>query len=778
MSELKNSELGGVPKVIIVSQRLDIGGTEKHISRILPELRRRGIDVSLFLLERGGKLESALSDTGISIAGSKFMRSKLRRVLRAEWDLYRHLRRQRPDVVHFFLPESYLIGSIASMLAGVRVRVMSRRSLANYQIKHPILLPFEKWLHGHTNVLLGNSRAVIDELAQECRDRTKIGLIYNGIEISTQIHSDARAQSRRSLGLSDDCFVLTIIANLIGYKGHEDLLQGLALVRDRLPPGWRLLIVGRDDGSGASLKKQASALGLADNILWIGEHLSIDHFFNAADVALLCSHEEGFSNSLIEAMGFGLPVIATAVGGNLDAVIPGETGLLVPAKAPAALAAAIVNLAADPELRSRLGAAAKRRVENLFSLDACVQRYVNLYRGVADANHVTVQSIIDTPIKGRRLEDESYSKPKNRRILHVVPDLGIGGAERVLTQMLTAKGEWANEAVVACLLPGGFYIDQLRAAGIKVAVFNCNNVTGIISSLFEIVRLISSLKPSIVQGWMYYGDFAALVAVLMSHRRKKTRVIWTIRCSNMDLRQYRRRLWGTVQACRIFSSFPDLVIANSTAGIKAHLAIGYRPRRTEIIANGIDVEQFRPDAVSRAAVRNELGISEDVIVIAHVARVDPMKDHHNFIAAMTELPDYRALLIGAGTEELSIANVQSLGVCIDMPRFLAAADFVVSSSAFGEGFSNVIAEGMACGLPAVSTDVGDATLIIGDTGLVVPPQDPHALAVAIRTLASEPLTQKAERSARARARIVENFSLELAVERFAALYRSMTNLNS
>lgn len=762
----------GTRSCLIVSQRLDVGGTEKHITQILPELRRHGIDASLFVFERGGRLEARLSGSGVSIFGPAFTRLSLYQRFRSAWHLFRHLRQHPPDIIHFFLPEPYLIGSVVAALAGIKVRIMSRRSLANYQIRHPLFAPFEKWLHQHTRVLLGNSNAVVEELAQECGDRAKIGLIYNGVERPLPISAEARARFRRDLDLSEHCFVLAIIANLIGYKGHEDLLRGLALVGDQLPQGWRFLIVGRDDGRRAFLEKQAATLGIAEHVLWCGEHEYVDGFFNAADVAILCSHEEGFSNSIIEAMAHGLPVIATAVGGNLDAIVPGETGLLVPVRDPAALGAAIVTLAVSPDFRAQLGAAAKRRVERLFSIEVCVRRYVNLYSGIARVNHIAVQSIIDPPV-GQQSDQGVHCESKGQRILHIIPDLGIGGAERVLTQMLTAKSKPANETVVASLLPDGFYIKKLRAAGIKVEVFDCNNVTGIISSLIGLIRLILRFKPNIVQGWLYYGDLAAFVAVLISLRRKKTRLIWTIRCSNMNLRLYGLRLRVVVKACIAFSSFPDLIVANSMAGIKAHLAAGYRPRRAEVIHNGIDVEEFRPDAVSRAAVRKELGISEDTIVLAHVARIDPMKDHKNFIAAMNELPGYQALMIGANTEKFSIANIQSLGVRTDIPRLLASADFVVSSSAFGEGFSNVIAEGMACGLPAIATNVGDAMPIIGDTGVVVPPEDPHALAAAIRTLASESPTHKAERSAQARARIVENFSLGRAIKRFDDIYNDL-----
>jgi glycosyltransferase involved in cell wall biosynthesis len=221
---------------------------------------------------------------------------------------------------------------------------------------------------------------------------------------------------------------------------------------------------------------------------------------------------------------------------------------------------------------------------------------------------------------------------------------------------------------------------------------------------------------------------------------------------------------------------PDVVTANSAVGLKSHLRLGYRPRRAEMIANGIDVDRFRPDGAARAAVRAELGIAEHAFVLAHVARVDPMKDHKCLQAALMELPEVRALLIGAGTENLPhMPNVLALGRRNEVERFLAAADIVVSSSAFGEGFSNALAEGMACGLPAVATDVGDARTIVGDSGAVVPARNSRALAVAIRVLVQAPAPARAERGARARAHIIENFSMQRTAQHFAELYQSLAS---
>ena len=361
-----------------------------------------------------------------------------------------------------------------------------------------------------------------------------------------------------------------------------------------------------------------------------------------------------------------------------------------------------------------------------------------------------------------------------RKILHVITDLNTGGAETMLVRIATAF-EGIGDNMVVCLLPDGRLTARLRDAGIQVLELNFGSLSGIVKGLAALSRAIRDFRPEIVQGWMYHGDLSALLGLLLSGRRRHTCLCWGIRCSNLDFSQYRLQLRLVVRACALLSSRPDVIIANSVAGMSAHRAIGYRGRREEVIANGVDLDRYRPDAAARRAVRDELGIADDVVLLAHVARVDAMKDHAGLIAAMTDLPQYQALLIGAGTELLSVPhNVHRLGLRADIPRLLAAADFIVSSSAFGEGFSNTLMEGMACGLPAIATDVGDARLILGDTGIIVTPRDPKALASAILALACEERAQYENRSREARARIAENFSLQRVIDKFGAVYNALS----
>lgn len=360
------------------------------------------------------------------------------------------------------------------------------------------------------------------------------------------------------------------------------------------------------------------------------------------------------------------------------------------------------------------------------------------------------------------------------RVMHVITALDIGGAESMLAALATAKTATFERRVVA-LVAGGAHAQRLRRAGVPVDELGFRRGLPNPHQLWRLAQLIRTHKPDVIQSWMYHADLVALLALGISGRRRQTRLAWGIRCSDMDTTQYGPLLRGTIRVCAALSARPDAIVANSQAGLAVHKRRGYAPRRAAVIYNGIDVTRFRPDPVVRAAVRRDLSLGSDERVVAHVARVDPMKDHKSLLAAMDELPNISVLAIGLGTERLpATKNLHRLGRRDDIANLLAASDLIVSSSAFGEGFCNAIAEGMAAGLPAVATDVGDARTIVGDTGLIVPPRDPPALAAAIRQLLiHDSDVARRELGGRARNRIEACFSLDNAVKQFEALWQEL-----
>ena len=362
---------------------------------------------------------------------------------------------------------------------------------------------------------------------------------------------------------------------------------------------------------------------------------------------------------------------------------------------------------------------------------------------------------------------------RDLRVMHVITGLTRGGAESQLATLLRAGAPGMGRAVVVSLLPGGAYRSVIEGAGIPVRDLGAVGGSPSPLALLRLARLIRRCRPHILHAWMYHAQLFATLALAISSRWRDTRLIWGVRCSNMDFTKYDRSLRWVVRACGWLSSRPDAVLFNSEAGIAAHRELGFRPRRSELIDNGIDTGRFRPEPSLRSQARTELGIAPAADLIAHVARVDPMKDHATFLAALGKLAQVEALLIGPDTERLATpANVHALGARNDVERLLAAADLIASTSV-SESFSNALAEGMAAGLPAVATDVGDSARIVGATGRIVPPREPAALAEAIGALLRESKAARAARGAEARRRIESRFSIARAVEAHGALYASL-----
>jgi glycosyltransferase involved in cell wall biosynthesis len=387
---LQKQDQRGKAGILFVTSSLDVGGTEKHLASISGVLRARGWSIAVYCTGGEGPFAEVLRRDGISVIvpprpvrsrpgtlpGGRAVRLPL-----AVFHLMRVLLKGRFAIVHFFLPEAYIVGAPLAFLVRAQVLVMSRRSLNNYQENFPIGGLVERRLHSLMTAVLANSRSVAKQLEGEGVAAPRIGLIYNGVD-ETGVGSAPPTQVRAMLGLEDTALVLVIVANLIPYKGHLDLIEALGRIVGRMPPDWRLLAVGRDEGVGPAIQSQAHALGIAGHVSLLGIRSDIPDLLRASDIGLLASHQEGFSNAIIEGMHAGLPMIVTDVGGNAEAVVDGETGLVVAPRDPAALAEAILRLADDADLRRRFGEAGRLRAEAHFSLEGCVAAYEALYCGL------------------------------------------------------------------------------------------------------------------------------------------------------------------------------------------------------------------------------------------------------------------------------------------------------------------------------------------------------------------------------------------------------------
>jgi glycosyltransferase involved in cell wall biosynthesis len=334
--------------------------------------------------------------------------------------------------------------------------------------------------------------------------------------------------------------------------------------------------------------------------------------------------------------------------------------------------------------------------------------------------------------------------------------------------------------VVVSMTDTGTIGARITAAGVPLATLGMRRGTADLRGLWRLKRLLGRHRPAIVQTWLYHADLLGLVAQRLGWA---PRLVWNIRCTAAVEA-------GLVRAVLARASrLPLAVVVNSRAGRRFHEGLGYHPRRWEYVPNGIDTEIFRPDSAARQRMRSELGIDERAVAIGLAARWHAMKDHATFFAAAAELASRRRnvvlLLAGPGIDEanLDLASTVAkagplpqfrlLGEYRDMPALYSAFDIATLSSAFGEGFPNVLGEAMACGIPCVATDSGDAADILGPTGGVVPPRDPAALAAAWERLMAVGAEARRAVGEAARERVVAHYGLGVMVGCYETIYEDL-----
>lgn len=400
-------------RILILISTLEIGGVEMDLLRNIPKISRDSFEMLVFPFVFPGALAPEMVQQGVRVIGySPGQAEALVKRKRARWKTWlerclgqsiyqglvmcfcttrqifrvaRVIRSERVSAVHCFLPNAYFVGVMAALISNCHYRLMSRVSLNFYMEKHRVLGWLERnFLHRFVTRAIGNSKVILDELRDEGVSPGKLVLLYNGIDFSR--YADARKRRdavRRGYGLPSSRILITLVGNLHGYKGHQDFLEALLQVRDKIPDGWEVWIAGRDESG--NLERYVSWCeenDLGKKVIFLGARSDIPDILSASDIHVHPSHHEGLPNSILEAMAAGLPVIATAVGGIPELITDEENGLLVAPHAPTALAGALIRLLGDAAARERMGHLAASRVAAHFSIEASVRGYEKLYREV------------------------------------------------------------------------------------------------------------------------------------------------------------------------------------------------------------------------------------------------------------------------------------------------------------------------------------------------------------------------------------------------------------
>ncbi|HYP67633.1 MAG TPA: glycosyltransferase [Thiobacillaceae bacterium] len=363
-------------------------------------------------------------------------------------------------------------------------------------------------------------------------------------------------------------------------------------------------------------------------------------------------------------------------------------------------------------------------------------------------------------------------------ILFLVRSLDRGGAERQLVVLAKGLVRRGHTVAVAVFFGGGVFETELTRTGIRVIHLDKKGRWDILPFLSRLALLLRKERPAVLHSYLAVPN---ILASALKSLVPGTRIAWGVRASNMDLSRYDWLARLAYSLERRLAHFADVIIANSHSGKRYAVANGFPEDKIAIVSNGIDTEYFRFDPAGRRQVRSAWKFGEDEILVGLVGRLDPMKDHPTFLEAASRIArerrSVRFICVGDGPgaySEMLKQQARGLGLTSqliwagardDMPAVYSALDIVSSTSSYGEGFTNTVAEAMACGVPCVVTDVGDSALIVGDTGRVVAPGDPSTLAAAIQHLTDLPPDERRALGETCRARVVAEFGIDKLVQR-------------
>jgi len=364
------------------------------------------------------------------------------------------------------------------------------------------------------------------------------------------------------------------------------------------------------------------------------------------------------------------------------------------------------------------------------------------------------------------------------KIAFLIRSLENGGAERQLTVLANELAERGHEVYVLVFYPGGVREHDVNTSLVRLVPMRKRSRWDVFGFGWQILRAVRIIRPDVIHGYLSAGNIAATLGRVAAPGAK---LVWGIRDSDMHFEKYGWMTRLTYSAAFALSRLAGLVIFNSHAGLRYWESRGWKHSGAVCVPNGIDTSAFEPDPEARQQMRTRLGVPDHVPLIGMAGRFDPMKDHANFVRAATKVgydfPDAMFVCAGgmpeAGRARLEqIAHAGGIGGRLlfpgpvrDMRGFYNALDVFCLSSLYGEGFPNVVGEAMACGRPCVVTDAGDAALVVGETGEVVPTSNPVALAKAIcRVLdAGEPDSEAI------RNRVLENFTVDNLASRTESL---------
>jgi glycosyltransferase involved in cell wall biosynthesis len=373
------------------------------------------------------------------------------------------------------------------------------------------------------------------------------------------------------------------------------------------------------------------------------------------------------------------------------------------------------------------------------------------------------------------------------KILHIINTLDIGGAQTVLAQLLEDWDDSGDQQMLISLRNRAQLSGRIEALNIPVE--HINLLPGKIepAKFLKLIQSIRACQPDVVQTWLYHADLIGSVAVRLVSRAP---IVWGVHHTMANRHSVKSSTWNVVKLLSLLSNYlPAHIVCCSQSAYQTHLDLGYPSQKMTIVPNGIDTQLFRPDPYAHAQLCDELGLPAQAKLIGMFARFHPQKDHDTLISAAAIIinrnPDVHFVLAGEGVDKsnkqlhdkISCAGIQNnvhlLGSRQDMPRLNAGMHIVTLSSSYGEALPMTLCEAMSCAVPCVATDIGDTAALLGNTGSIVNPQNPQALADAWQNILELSDMEYNHLSNLARQRVLEFYNLTNMLSKYKNIYHEL-----
>ncbi len=376
------------------------------------------------------------------------------------------------------------------------------------------------------------------------------------------------------------------------------------------------------------------------------------------------------------------------------------------------------------------------------------------------------------------------------KVLHIISGLTPNGAEGMLLKLIVSHQEMGVSAEVVSLTERGIIGERLSERGVLVTALNLRQSSSVILAIPRLCAIIRRFRPSLIQTWMPHADFIGLIVKAMF---SNVPIVWNIRMSSNGLERWGTRFLANTLNKYLAPMVPRAIICCGQTVLEHYSKIGYLQSKLIVIPNGFDTNTFKPCVFLRDEMRRSLGLNNRDLLVGIVGRFHPMKDHRSFIEAASrvkmKVPNVRFMFVGYGLDSsnrelnswIDGAGLRDFCFCIgrrtDLVSVYNAMDLNVLSSSSGEGFPNVLGEAMACGVPCISTDVGESRFILSGTGRTVPPSNAELLAEAIGDFLKLDVGVRVKFGRDARERILSDLSITAIANRYYKLYCSIVDRN-